>query len=198
MNYISFGIDAAAICILVFALYVPRHRRKDLAVALLGVNVGVLGVTTVLATSDVAAGLGLGLFGVLSIIRLRSTELSQVEVAYYFASLAIGLIAGLAGSSIVAASGFIAAIVLVLAIADASKVMSRSGHMSMMVDRAIHDNVELASHIEKRTGFSVREVSIIRLDYLNDSTFVDVRYSDGKSGNKKEKAGRFGSQSKAA
>lgn len=41
-------------------------------------------------------GLGLGLFGVLSIIRLRSSEISQHEVAYYFASLAIGLISGMA------------------------------------------------------------------------------------------------------
>ena len=35
-------------------------------------------------------GLGLGLFGVLSIIRLRSSEPSQEEVAYYFVALAMG------------------------------------------------------------------------------------------------------------
>ena len=95
MDVRLFALDIAAICALAFALYYPRHRRKDLAVALVGVNVGVLAVTTALSTATVGAGLGLGLFGVLSIIRLRSTELSQVEVAYYFAALAIGLIGGL-------------------------------------------------------------------------------------------------------
>ena len=86
MNYPLFAVDLTAIGALAFALYYPRHRRKDLAVALLGVNIGVFAVTTALSTATVGAGLGLGLFGVLSIIRLRSTELSQVEVAYYFTS----------------------------------------------------------------------------------------------------------------
>ena len=40
----------------------------------------------------------LGLFGVLSIIRLRSEELAQHEVAYYFAALALGLLGGLRGA----------------------------------------------------------------------------------------------------
>ena len=99
MDVRLFALDIAAICALAFALYYPRHRRKDLAVALVGVNVGVLAVTTALSTATVGAGLGLGLFGVLSIIRLRSTELSQVEVAYYFAALAIGLIGGLGSAA---------------------------------------------------------------------------------------------------
>ena len=46
-------------------------------------------------SSAATVGLGLGLFGVLSIIRLRSDELGQHEIAYYFAALAIGLIGGL-------------------------------------------------------------------------------------------------------
>ena len=77
------GADLIALTILVGALYIPRHGRRDLVAAYIGVNVGVLAVTLLLSTSDnVGAGLGLGLFGVLSIIRLRSTELAQHEVAY--------------------------------------------------------------------------------------------------------------------
>lgn len=86
-------IDVLAISLLVFAIYFPRHRRTDLVVAFLGVNIGVLGVAVTLATQEVGMGLGMGLFGVLSIIRLRSSEISQTEVAYYFAALAIGLVA---------------------------------------------------------------------------------------------------------
>ena len=66
--------DVAAVLILVFALYFPRHRRRDLVAAYLGVNIGVLAVADALNSTGIGAGLGLGLFGVLSIIRLRSTE----------------------------------------------------------------------------------------------------------------------------
>ena len=138
MNYPLFAVDLTAIGALAFALYYPRHRRKDLAVALLGVNIGVFAVTTALSTATVGAGLGLGLFGVLSIIRLRSTELSQVEVAYYFAALAIGLIGGLgSGMPFAAAAALIGGVVLALGAVDSSRVMSGSRHMAMVVDRAI-------------------------------------------------------------
>ena len=83
LTYIA--ADLIALAVLVGALYAPRHSRKDLMAAYIGVNVGVLAVTLLLSTASVAAGLGLGLFGVLSIIRLRSTELAQHEVAYFFA-----------------------------------------------------------------------------------------------------------------
>ncbi|HRE00872.1 MAG TPA: DUF4956 domain-containing protein, partial [Ilumatobacteraceae bacterium] len=73
MSHLSlFLIDLGAISLLAFAIYFPRHRRRDMLLAYVGLNVGVLAVTTALANSAVTAGLGLGLFGVLSIIRLRS------------------------------------------------------------------------------------------------------------------------------
>ena len=89
------ALDLVAMAVLVFGLYFPRHRRADLVAAYFGVNIGVLAVAMVLANSTVSAGLGLGLFGVLSIIRLRSSEITQREIAYYFASLSIGLILGM-------------------------------------------------------------------------------------------------------
>src|SRR5687767_1255034 len=96
-QFILFAADIVAVSLLVFGLYFPRHRRRDLVVAYLGVNVGVLAVASALSVSTAGTGLGLGmaLFGVLSIIRLRSTELDQHEVAYYFSALALGLLGAL-------------------------------------------------------------------------------------------------------
>ena len=64
LTYIA--MDLVAILVLVFGLYLPRHNRRDLVVAFLGVNVGVMAVSAALLDSAVTAGLGLGLFGVLS------------------------------------------------------------------------------------------------------------------------------------
>ena len=38
--------NAIAVVLLVFGLYFPRYRRKDMVVAILGINVGVLSVAT--------------------------------------------------------------------------------------------------------------------------------------------------------
>ena len=67
--FASICIDIVALAILVGALYIPRHGRRDLVAAYIGVNVGVLAVTLLLSNAQgLGAGLSLGLFGVLSII----------------------------------------------------------------------------------------------------------------------------------
>src|SRR5699024_10162536 len=88
------SIDLAAIALVTLGLYHRRHGRRDLVTAFVVVNTGVFAVTLLLASADIGLGVGLGLFGVLSIIRLRSSEISHTEFAYYFASLALGLDAG--------------------------------------------------------------------------------------------------------
>lgn len=168
-------IDVLAISLLVFAIYFPRHRRTDLVVAFLGVNIGVLGVAVTLATQEVGMGLGMGLFGVLSIIRLRSSEISQTEVAYYFAALAIGLVAGLSSTPSVTAVAVILAIVAVLALADSRWFTGRSTSQEVMVERAITDRVELVEHLEHILNARVIDVKVIRLDCVNDTTWVSVR-----------------------
>ena len=76
-------------------LYMIRHKTRELMISYAVINAGVFTVTVALAHAGSTAGaMGLGLFGVLSIIRLRSTSLSQREVGYYFVSLALGLISG--------------------------------------------------------------------------------------------------------
>jgi uncharacterized protein DUF4956 len=175
-SMIMIGIDLLAIAVLTFGVYFPRHHRRDLVVAFLGVNVGVLAVSMVLASSSVGAGLGLGLFGVLSIIRLRSSEISQREVAYYFAALALGLLAGLAASPSALVLGLMILIVGVLAIADHPRLFRDHRQQTIIVDVAHRDETVLRSHLEMLLGGTVVNLSVLRLDLVNDTTLVDVRY----------------------
>lgn len=177
------GIDLAAMLVLVFGLYFPRHRRSDLVAAFLGVNVGVLAVATVLANSTVSAGLGLGLFGVLSIIRLRSDQISQTEIAYYFAALSIGLLSGMTTQATPLLLGLIALILGALALGDSTLVFGRYTTQTVQLDSAIADQDALAAALEERLGASVVATRVIKLDLVNDLTLVDVRtrQSRGKS-----------------
>ncbi|MFI5504761.1 DUF4956 domain-containing protein [Corynebacterium kutscheri] len=169
------AIDLVAISILVLALYYPKHRRTDLVVAFFGVNIGVLAVSTVLATSTVSSGLGLGLFGVLSIIRLRSSEISQREVAYYFSALALGLIAGLSSTPAALPIAMMVLIIVVMAIADTALGNHNAVEtQQIQLDRAITDPKELQQEVEVLTGAQVRSISVVKLDLVNDLTLVDV------------------------
>ena len=174
------GADLVAIALLVGALYIPRHGRRDLVAAYIGVNVGVLAVTLLLSTSDsVGAGLGLGLFGVLSIIRLRSSSLAQGEVAYFFAALALGLLGGIKGkhiSHLIIVAILMALILASLWVGDHPALLRRNRNQVVTLDRAISDENELITELEDLLGAQVRSVDLKSLDLVNDTTIVEVHY----------------------
>lgn len=169
------AIDLVAVSVMTFGLYFPRHRRRDLVVAYLVVNVGVLAISTVLASSAAGLGLGLGLFGVLSIIRLRSSELAQNEVAYYFAALALGLLAGLTTPGWVSI-GLMVLITAALAVGDNPALFRRYRQQTMVLDTAYTDEVAVQAELERMLGGRVHRVTIQHVDTVNDTTLVDVRY----------------------
>lgn len=177
---IHLAIDLVAILALVAGTYFPRHHRRDLFVALLGVNLGVMAVSSVLVSSSVGAGLGLGLFGVLSIIRLRSDELAQHEVAYYFAALAIGLIGGL-GSDPVTSAVLMALVVATLWVADHPRLLGGHERQVVVLDRAVSDSAVLSARLENQLGARVLGVQVVKLDLVNDTTTVDVRFRRDRS-----------------
>lgn len=175
-SYVPFVADAVAIVVLVFGIYFPRHRRKDLALAYLALNAGVLGVSQALSSVEVSFGLGLGLFGVLSIIRLRSAELDQQEVAYYFTSLSLGLVGGLEIADDWLAPALMAALVAVMFIGDHPKMFAGYRRQVFTLDRAIPDEHEVAERVQEILGAPIHSVKIRRTDLVNDTTSVEVRY----------------------
>jgi len=165
---------AAAVALLV--TYFQRHQRRDLIVPFFGLNVGVLAVARVLSGTEVAIGFGLGLFGVLSIIRLRSSEITQREVAYYFASLAMGLIGGLASQEIALPAGLIVVVWLAVWMVDHPRLLPHSRHQVVRLDRAIADEAQLRYELRRLLGGKVTAVNVLNLDLVNDTTRVDVRF----------------------
>ena len=178
------AIDVVAILVLTFVLYFPRHRRKAMVVAYLTANIGVVAVASVLANSAIEAGLGLGLFGILSIIRLRSDELGHTEVAYYFGSLALGLFAGLGGTSCSWAMPVMTvAILLALYVGDHPALFGHYRSQIINLDSAYTDETALVMRLESLLNAKVHRASVRKLDLVNDTTPVDVRYELPRSTN---------------
>ena len=169
-------IDVVAILILVFGLYWPRHRRKNMVVAYLTANIGVAAVASVLASSSINAGLGLGLFGILSIIRLRSDELDHTDIAYYFGALALGLFAGLGGSLTWATSVMTVAILAALYVGDHPDLFARYRNQIVNLDSAYTDETVLVMRLESLLNAKVHRITVRKVDLVNDTTSVDVRY----------------------
>ena len=134
---IMFSLNAIAILVLTFGLYFRRHRRKDMVVAYLAVNVGLVAITSALTSTGISVGIGFGLFAVLSIIRLRSAELDQQEVAYYFAAMTLGLLGGLSISPLWLSPSLMAIVLGALLVGDSPMLFANYRVQTITLDAAI-------------------------------------------------------------
>lgn len=168
--------DLAAISTLVFGLYFKRHVRRDLALSYVALNTGVMAVTGMLAGAETGLGLGLGLFGILSIIRLRSDAITQEEIAYYFVALALGLVNGLHPGPTWLPWLISAGLVAVMYAADHPGFAPRIRRQTVTLDRAHPREADLRAALEHLLGGTVRHLVVLELDLVRDLTVVDVRY----------------------
>ncbi|WP_326552230.1 DUF4956 domain-containing protein [Micromonospora sp. NBC_01813] len=170
--------DLVAATVLAYGIYFRRHRRRDMLVAYLALNVGVLAVTIALSSvaSGAGIGLGLGLFGVLSIIRLRSSQLTQEEVAYYFVALALGLLCGLRPGSWWVAPFLAIMLLAVMYVADHPRLLRRHRQQLITLDAAYTDETQLIRRIEDLFAAKVSHLVVIEVNLVLDQTIVDVRF----------------------
>jgi hypothetical protein len=169
------GSDLVAI-VLVVAIYFAHYQRRDLLLAYIALNVGILAVTATLSSASIGAGLGLGLFGILSIIRLRSDNITQEEVAYYFVALALGLLTGIHAGPLYLTPVLCGLIVLVMFVADHPRLVARARRALLTLDAAFTDEASLRAHIENQLGVEVRHMIVQEINFVQDLTIVDVRF----------------------
>jgi Domain of unknown function (DUF4956) len=150
--------DLAAIVLLAYGVYFRRYHRRDLLLAYVALNVGVLAVTVLLAGAQAGIGLGLGLFGILSIIRLRSDQITQEEVAYYFVALAS------------------AVLVAIMYAVDHPRLGGRTHRQLVTLDAAYPDRSELHRALQRLLAAEVRHLVVLEIDMVRDVTVVDVRF----------------------
>jgi Domain of unknown function (DUF4956) len=171
-------VDLVAIVVLVYPLYFLRYRRKDILLSFIGLNVGVLGLTFMLAHTPLArtTGLGLGLIGVLRIIRLRSAEVSFEEIAYYLVSLSLGLLCGAKPDPTWLTPVVALALLVIVFVVDHPGINKNYRHQQLLLDRAFPDETALIDHLSTLLNANIHRATVRRLDMVRDTTLVDVRY----------------------
>ena len=169
------AIDLVAIGVLLYAIYYRRHRRRDLLMACISFNVALFLVVTVLAhgPSEVGLAAGIGLFGAVSLIRLRSEELSYIEVAYFFSALALALINGFGLDNEL--TSVLLNVILLVTVYAVDRV--DPGHdvrrIRLVLDAVYDDEALLRAELERRLGAEILEISVREIDFVRETTQLD-------------------------
>ena len=176
---INLGIDVVAVALLAYGLYFRRHRRADLLLAYVVLNIGIFVAVALLSTARVEVALGFGLFTILSILRLRSTSVTQQEVAYYFVALVLGLVNGLNLPDRPLVVAIDALLLVTLLIVDAEPLRDRARRADVTLDTVHTDDAALVADLERRLGGPVMHHEVNDIDYARNTMVVDVRYRAG-------------------
>jgi hypothetical protein len=174
---IGLMVDLIAISLLTYGLYFHRHRRRDLTLGLIGINVGLFAVSSFTATSAITVGFGIGLFALLSVIRLRSTVASQEEIGYYFVALVIGLVNGLAvGDQWSIAITLNIVLLGVMFVADHPRMLRHSERRMIVLKGVPRSEGELEAKVSRRLGYEVTRLRVLEVDYARRRMQLDVRF----------------------
>lgn len=174
---LSLAMDLVAISVLTYAIYFRRHHRRDLTLGFLGVNVGLFAVASFVSTRPVGLAFGIGLFALLSVIRLRSTQVTQEEIGYYFVAIVIGLANGLSpdehwGTTIT----LTAVLVGVMYVADHPRMLRRYERRIVKLKSSYRDPAEVRALLEYKLGGEILKVVVIEVDLVQKHTRLDVRF----------------------
>jgi Domain of unknown function (DUF4956) len=176
----NLGIDLVAIFVLTYVLYFRRHWRADLLLSYVALNVGIFVTMSLLTKVRVDIAVGFGLFAILSIIRLRSSAVTQQEVAYYFLALVLGLVNGMGVPDLGLVVGMNLVLLLTMLAVDSRLLRDRARRMDVRLDGVFTNEAALVAELERTLGGHVVYQEITEIDMIHGHMLIDVRLRPGE------------------
>lgn len=170
------GLDVATVTVLAVGLFQRRHARPDLTAVFVSFNVGLFAVLTFLSSSQLSAGVGFGVFGVLSIIRLRSETYANVEIAYFFLTLATALVNALPGRPLALSASLDIAILLTLALVDSPTLHDGTATSLVLLDTVHSEQARLHEDLARRLSGDIISTKVLEVDYVRETMRIEVRH----------------------
>lgn len=178
--FARFGIDIAAMILLIFGMYYRRYSDKELVTAAALFNVFIFAVLTVLSGVEFSIAAGFGLFAILALFTLRSEQITKIEITYFFGSVAIAVICSVHGTTIPFVAAVTALVLLGAYIIDHPRILSSVDGIKITLDKidahALSDPSLMRTDLSRRLGVEVMDYQITSFDYVNEMARINVYY----------------------
>ena len=134
-------------------------------------------------------GIGIGLFGIFSIMRYRTDAMPVREMTYLFVLVALAVVNAIANSLSITEL-LVTNLLVVVCIALCEWHLGVEHTKLVQYDRieliVPERRAELIADLEQRTGLKIENVSIGAIDFLRDMAIIKIHYVDDGNGNEVE------------
>ncbi|MFL6090003.1 MAG: DUF4956 domain-containing protein [Aeromicrobium sp.] len=171
-----FGLDILSLLLLAGVLYRPRLAAPEMPLVFTSLNLGLFAAVMVISGHHFSAGIGFGLFGLLSLVRLRSTTFTLKDIAYTFIALVLGLANGLTAAPLTLVIAVNLTLLGALAIADESRRSPSTGVMHVTLHRALVDPERIRDEARDQLPANIVSIVVDSVDHVREITRLTVHY----------------------
>jgi hypothetical protein len=171
------GLDVASMLVLVGWLYRRRVAAPEMTLVFTALNIGLFAAVSSIGSGSFPTGIGFGLFGLLSLVRLRSAAFTLKDVAYTFVALVLALVNGLPERNLLMVLALDVLLLAAIWVADESRSGRPSRVMRLTLDRVFTDLEGVNLELRERMAVEPLSVTIDEVDFVRETTRVSVRYT---------------------
>jgi hypothetical protein len=178
-----FALDLVVVVIIVHLIYFRAKPDGNFAFTFYVLNVLVFFVSYLMVGIDIGVGFAFGLFALFTIIRYRSVTLPVKEMSYLFAIVTVAIVNGLSqlGFSWSEVVFVDAAIIGTIWLLDRMWLPAQMGQEYLVYEKIQNvrpdANATLIADLRARTGLDIKSAQVGRLNFLNDTALVKIRYT---------------------
>ena len=178
-----FALDLVVVVIIVHLIYFRAKPDGNFAFTFYVLNVLVFFVSYLMVGIDIGVGFAFGLFALFTIIRYRSVTLPVKEMSYLFAIVTVAIVNGLSqlGFSWSEVLFVDAAIIGTICLLDRMWLPAQMGQEYLVYEKIQNvrpdANATLIADLQARTGLDIKSAQVGRLNFLNDTALVKIRYT---------------------
>jgi hypothetical protein len=169
------GLDVLSMLVLVGVLYRRRAAAPEMTLVFTALNIGLFAAVSAIGSGEFPTGIGFGLFGLLSLVRLRSAAFTLKDVAYTFVALILALVNGLPERNFALVVALDAVLLVAIWLTDESRVTRPTRIVRLTLDRALTDQEAVTVQVRERMGIEPVGLTIDDVDFVRDTTRVRVR-----------------------
>lgn len=188
---IRFAICVIVNWIIIDQLYYRKSKRRDFyfTFMLISVSIFFLVFFMIFVLEDMKGkagiGLGIGLFGIFSIMRYRTDTMPVREMTYLFIIISLAVVNALASSMRIEELIFTNVLVIIAIIVCEWRLKTDSVKLIQYdkIDLITPDKRdELIADLKKRTGLDITKVEVGAIDMLRDMTVIRLHYRSTDKG----------------
>ena len=177
-----FFLNTTFLTIIIQWLYYKSVKKRDYLFTYYMIGVIVFFLCFTLKKYELDIGMALGLFAIFGIIRYRTNPVPIKEMTYLFVIIGVSVINSLANQKMSYAEIVGANIIIVTTIYIIERVWFRENTLSKTIVYEKIENIKPEMHdilvqdLEERTGLTIIEVEIGKIDFLEDTTSITIKY----------------------